>query len=73
MRQPWIPGVIIAGTYYGRGRKEFWNTHFRGGTTVFDLKDADYTRIVVDVENTDAVLFELRKDARHLELPHAPQ
>ena len=54
-----LPRVIIAGTYYGRGRKEFWNTHFRKGTLVFDLKDADYTRIVVDVDDPDKILAEL--------------
>ena len=56
-----IPRVIIAGTYYGRGRKEFWNTHFHKGTLVFDLKDADYTRIVVDVDDPDKVLSEFNK------------
>ncbi len=55
-----IPRVIIAGTYYGRGRKEFWNTHFKGGI-VFDLKDVEYTRIVVDVEAPDKVLSEFSK------------
>jgi len=55
-----IPRVIIAGTYYGRGRKEFWNTHFKG-CIVFDLKDVEYTRIVVDVEAPDKVLSEFSK------------
>lgn len=66
LRPPWcrcpgtaIPRVIIAGTYYGQGRKEFWNTHFRGGALVFDLKGAEYTRIVVDVDNPEKVLSEL--------------
>jgi hypothetical protein len=54
-----LPRVIIAGTYYGRGRKEFWNTHFRTGTIVFDLKNVEYTRIVVDVEDSDTILAEL--------------
>jgi hypothetical protein len=66
LRPPWcrapgtaIPGVIIAGTYYGRGRKEFWSTHFRGDALVFDLKDSEYTRIVVDVDNPEKMLSEL--------------
>jgi hypothetical protein len=58
-----IPGVIIAGTYYGRGRKEFWSTRFRKGALVFDLKDAEYTRIVVDADNSEAVLYELENKA----------
>jgi len=56
-----IPRVIIAGTYYGRGRKEFWNTHFKG-TIVLDLKNVEYTRIVVDVEDPDKVLSEFAND-----------
>jgi hypothetical protein len=53
-----LPKVIIAGTYYGRGRKEFWNTHFREAL-VFDLKDSKYTRVVVDLEEPERVLYEL--------------
>ena len=52
-----IPGLIIAGTYYGRGRKEFWSTHFKN-PIVFDLNSGDYTRIVVDVEDPEQVLSE---------------
>jgi hypothetical protein len=69
LRPPWcrcpgtaLPRVIIAGTYYGRGRKEFWNTRFRKGTLVIDLKDADYTRVVVDVDDPDKILAELAND-----------
>jgi len=54
-----LPRVIIAGTYYGRRRKEFWNTHFRKSALVFDLKDAEYTRLVVDVDDPDKILAEL--------------
>jgi hypothetical protein len=57
-----IPKLIIAGTYYGRGRKEFWNTHFKGAI-VFDLKNMEYTRIVVDVADPNKVLSELEYDA----------
>jgi hypothetical protein len=63
IKPPWckwpgtaIPRVIIAGTYYGRGRKEFWNFHFQKNAIVFDLKDADYTRIVIDVDEQAEIL-----------------
>ena len=58
-----IPKVIIAGTYYGPGRKEFWNTHFHKGTLVFDLKNLGYTRIVVDVDDPDRILAALGSGA----------
>ncbi len=54
-----LPRIIVAGTYYGQGRKEFWNIHFGKGALVFDLKDAEYTRIVVDVDDSDKILAEL--------------
>ncbi len=67
IKPPWcrapgtaIPKVIISGTYYGRGRKEFWNTHFRAGALVFDLDDAEYTRVVVDVADPEKVLAEVK-------------
>ncbi len=55
-----FPGVIISGTYYGRKRKEFWNTRFREGAIVMDLEDAEYTRIVVDVDDAPEVLRQLK-------------
>lgn len=54
-----LPRVIIAGTYYGRGRKEFWSIRFRKSALVFDLEDAEYTRVAVDVDNPDAILARL--------------
>lgn len=54
-----LPRVIIAGTYCGRGRKEFWNTHFSQETLVFDLKGAGYTRIVLDVDDPERIIAEL--------------
>ncbi len=57
MLPPWLrapgtalPWVIIAGTYYGKKRKEFWNFHFINNALVLDLMDCDYTRVVVDVD-----------------------
>ena len=64
-----IPKVIIAGTYYGEGRKEFWDTHFTQGTIVFDLQNAEYTRIVVDVADSEAVLSQLKLVLTNAPLP----
>ncbi len=57
-----IPRLIISGTYYGQNRKEFWNHHFNKEAIVLDLKNIEYTRIVVDFDDPDAVLSELEKD-----------
>ncbi len=50
-----VPGLILSGTYYGKGRKEFWTTHFKDGV-VFDLKDFKYSRVVIDIENPQSII-----------------
>lgn len=47
----YLPNIITAGTYYGKGKKEFWCTKHKKSAVVIDLADADYTRIVIDVED----------------------
>lgn len=62
LRPPWMrapgtffPGVIAAGVFRGKGRKEFWDTRFDGRGLRIDLAGAEFTRIVVDVEDPDEV------------------
>ncbi|MFC9896518.1 hypothetical protein ACFVMC_22765 [Nocardia sp. NPDC127579] len=66
LRPPWIrtpgtffPGAIAAGTFRGKGRKEFWDTNFKGHAIRIDLDGPGYTRLVVDVADPDAALAEL--------------
>ena len=61
-RPPWmrapgtfLPGVIAAGTFRGKGRKEFWDTQFDGRALRIDLTGNDLTRLVVDVSDPDVV------------------
>ncbi|MEU1981624.1 hypothetical protein [Nocardia sp. NPDC019395] len=69
-RPPWVrapgvffPGAIAAGTFRGKGRKEFWDTLFGGKAVRIELRGTDYTRLVVDVEDPAAVLLSLRSAA----------
>lgn len=55
-----VPGVIQAGTFYFLGRREFSCVHFTGRAVVFELDDAHYTRIVVDVRDPEAVVQRVR-------------
>ncbi|GAA5076171.1 hypothetical protein [Nocardia iowensis] len=66
-RPPWVrapgtffPGVIAAGTFRGKGRKEFWDTRFDGRALRIELAGTDLTRIVVDVDDPDAALQMLK-------------
>ncbi|QLY28198.1 hypothetical protein [Nocardia huaxiensis] len=63
LRPPWVrapgtffPGVIAAGVFRGKGRKEFWDTRFDEHAIQIDLSGGDYTRLVVDVPEPYAAL-----------------
>ncbi|MTE15623.1 hypothetical protein [Nocardia aurantiaca] len=66
LRPPWVrapgtffPGVIAAGIFRGKGRKEFWDTRFDGRSVLIDLAGSDITRLVVDVADPQVVLRQL--------------
>lgn len=66
LRPPWVrapgtffPGVIAAGIFRGKGRKEFWDTRFDGNAVLIDLTGSDITRVVVDVEDAQAAMRRL--------------
>ncbi|MGW4532312.1 hypothetical protein ACWEOI_15305 [Nocardia sp. NPDC004340] len=66
LRPPWLrtpgtffPGVIAAGIFRGKGRKEFWDTRFDGHGVLIELAGADFTRLVVDVAEPAAELRRL--------------
>jgi hypothetical protein len=51
-----IPGVIVAGTYYRSGGREFWDVRRGNRALAINLKGGKYKRVVVDVEDPDATL-----------------
>ncbi|MFI5779478.1 hypothetical protein [Nocardia sp. NPDC051570] len=62
LRPPWVrtpgtffPGVIAAGTFRGKGRKEFWDTLFDGRAVRIELSGAGFTRLVVDVDDPETI------------------
>lgn len=67
LKPPWIrapgtqiPGVIVAGTYFGRGRKEFWSCRYKSESMVFDLKAHRYTRVVIDIDDARRRIEEIQ-------------
>ncbi|GAB4585783.1 hypothetical protein [Nocardia sp. IFM 10818] len=63
LRPPWLrapgtffPGVIAAGTFRGKGRKEFWDTLFHEQAVRIDLAGGEFTRLVIDVEDPDQAI-----------------
>ena len=46
-----IPWVINAGTYYKKGKCNFWDVTNKKNTIVVDLQNSPYNRLIIDVEN----------------------
>jgi hypothetical protein len=51
-----IPGVIVAGTYYRDGAREFWDVRGGGNAVVVELERDPYARIVVEVADPPVAL-----------------
>ena len=55
-----IPGLIVAGTYYRRKRKYFWDVSRRGKTIVVDTEGGFYDQLIVDVDDPEQVVKDLK-------------
>ena len=44
-----IPGVIVAGTFYRRGGRDFWDVRNGSKAVTIELEGSTYRRLVVDV------------------------
>jgi len=51
-----IPGLIVAGTFRQDGQKVFWDVHDRDKAVVIELRDDEYQRLVLEVEDPRAVV-----------------
>ena len=51
-----LPYVIKAGTYYWGGEKEFLDVCNMENTIIIELKDHNYNRLVVEVEDVAAAI-----------------
>lgn len=49
-----IPGLIKAGTYYTRGRKEFWYVTKQQDYLTLELKNEDYNKIILTIDQSEA-------------------
>ena len=55
-----IPGVITAGTFYQHGERVFWDVHHPEKAIALSLRDERYSKLVVEVEDPDAVIAAIR-------------
>jgi len=51
-----IPWIISAGTFLGKGKKEFWDRKYKKEAIEIELENEKYTKIVVDVENPEEII-----------------
>ena len=58
MRFPgtYIPGIIKSGTYFHGSDKDFWDVVHRDKAIVIELKDEDFKRIVIEVEDVSEAI-----------------
>jgi len=54
-----LPGVFYAGTWRGRGFKEFWYVHRPEKALVLELEGDAYSRVAVEVGDPHAVAAEI--------------
>jgi tRNA A58 N-methylase Trm61 len=55
-----IPGVLQAGTFTGGDGLVFWDVHRPGHAIVLSLQHEHYSKLVIDVEDPQAAVAEIR-------------
>jgi hypothetical protein len=49
----YVPFVIIAGTYFLKGKKNFWDMTREKNTIIVELKNHYYSKLYIEVENPE--------------------
>lgn len=49
----YVPFVIIAGTYYLKGKKNFWDMTREKNTIIVELKNHYYNKLYIEVESPE--------------------
>jgi hypothetical protein len=56
----YVPGILIAGTYYKGGERFFWDVRKRQNTIVVELAGEPYHKLVIEVEDPSAEIARLK-------------
>jgi hypothetical protein len=54
-----VPGLLVAGTYYRRGERHFWDVRRAGRSVEIELRGHRYDRLFVEVDDPDEVVRRL--------------
>lgn len=55
-----IPGYYYAGTFKKEGKKTFYNTHQNATPLVIELKNEDFDRLIIEVDEPESVINEIK-------------
>jgi len=47
----YLPWVITAGTYYKKGKRNFWDVVNKKNAIIVELKDSYYNKLIIEVKN----------------------
>ena len=56
-----VPGIITAGTFRKQGRKIFWDVHNRANAIAIDLRDAKFSKLVIEVADPEKTIAEIER------------
>lgn len=51
-----LPGVFVAGTYYSRGERHFWDVRDVRHAIAVELSDGPYDRLFLEVQDPEAAI-----------------
>lgn len=57
-----LPGVIIAGQYYGSKKWSFWNVHKANQVVAIDLKHEHFSEIIIEVNDPDKLVKQIQSE-----------
>ena len=56
-----VPGVITAGTFLEDGSRVFWNVHDPAKAIAVDLRDEQYSKLIIEVADPAATIKAFRR------------
>lgn len=55
-----IPFLFNAGTFYLKGKKNFWFVSKKANAIIIELKDDEFDKLIIEVENPERIVQQLQ-------------
>ena len=52
----YIPYLITAGTFFWKGKRNFWDVMNKSNTIIIELKNNSYSKLFLEVENPTTII-----------------